>query len=78
VWIPRLSSRSCVRGPTPHSAPIGSGVRNSISVPAAISVSPSGLFMPLAIFARNFTLEIPTEQVSEVSARTAARIASAA
>jgi hypothetical protein len=47
VWIPRCSSRSCVRGPTPHSAPIGSGVRNSSSLPAAISVSPSGLFMPL-------------------------------
>ena len=33
VRMPRASRRSRVRGPTPHSAPIGSGARNSSSLP---------------------------------------------
>ena len=52
VSMPRDASCSRVTGPTPHSSPTGSGSRNSSSVPAATTTSPSGLATCDATLAR--------------------------
>ncbi len=49
-----------VTGPTPHSAPTGSGCRNASSVSAGTRSSPSGLAWRLATFARNLVRAMPT------------------
>ena len=63
-------------GPTPQSRSIGRGWRKPITSSGPTTVSPSGLRQSLATFATYLVVEAPTDTVSLVASKTAARIAS--
>ena len=60
VVMSKSRSLRAVTAPTPHSFSTGSGWRNSSSPSGGTTSSPSGFATPLATFARNFVLAIPT------------------
>ena len=69
--IPCARSRFAVTGPTPHKASIGRSCRKASIRSGAMTVSPSGLRQPDAIFARNLLGATPADAVSPVSSRMA-------
>jgi len=77
VFTPYSARTVAVFSPTPHNREIGSGSRNSTSVPGSTTTSPSGLRRSLAIFATSFVVATPTDAVSRTSPRIASLIARA-
>ena len=58
-----MPSRCAVAGPTPGITVTCIGARNSASVPAGTTTTPSGLSRSLAIFAISFDVPAPTDAV---------------
>ena len=73
---PSRESCSAVFSPTPQSAPIGSGCKNSITLSAGTTCKPSGFAKLVANFATNIVEATPTEQVIPCSSLTRALITS--
>src|SRR5690606_38488168 len=64
-------------GPTPHSTSMGSGARNSASVPASTWTGPSGLATWEATLAGCLVVATPIETGRPISSRTSLRISRA-
>ena len=69
-----VGQRRRVLAPTPHRRSIASGARNSASVPAGTTTSPSGFFRSEAILATSRLAATPTDAVSSTSSRMACLI----
>ena len=67
--MPAARSLAAVFGPTPQSASTGCSCRNRSMRSGEMTVNPSGLFQPEAIFARNLFGATPADAVSAVASR---------
>ena len=77
VFTPAAARRCSAFGPTPGSARTGNGARKRASFPGGTTVIPPGLRRSEATLQTTFDVETPSEQESDVAARTEVCTASA-